>query len=112
MATMRALSYLIVCIRVSYGWWPFSDGKADELGDNKFTTNIRDESHVIGDGKVVVPFEMKSVEQKFLQESKQLLELSPLEDCQHKVSSIASSINGVYSLNNRLYLLFVKLVEN
>ena len=38
----------------------------------------------------VVPFEMKTADQKFLAEAQQFLDLSPLDHCQHQVRAIQS----------------------
>ena len=81
-----ALSTLFLLLSLSSGpvkaWWPFSDDEnvQEEAGSQKASGS--DGSQVL-DG--LVPFEIKTAEQKFLEEAHQLLKISPLDKCQHKV---------------------------
>ena len=81
---MKTFFFLVFYLHITLAWWPFSkDSDKDEDTANENTPQK--------DG-VLVPFEINSAEQKFLQEAKQLLDLPPLEQCQHKVSRWCSGL--------------------
>lgn len=74
---------IILCLclfHVSLTWWPFAENEEE---DEQMET--RTDSSSLPPPVSMVPFEAMSAEQKFLQESKKLLDLSPLDQCQHKV---------------------------
>lgn len=54
-------------------WWPFSSDEGDREPETAMAA------------REPVAFEMASVEQKFLAEAQQFLNLPPLEACQYKV---------------------------
>ena len=49
----------------------------------------------------VVPFEMKTADQKFLAEAQQFLDLSPLDRCQHQVRAYILEYNNFISGPNK-----------
>lgn len=67
---------LLLLMAPADAWWPFSDEEVEE--------EEKDASQ--GSGGSLIPFEVKTAEQKFLEEAQQLLNLSPLDQCQHRVS--------------------------
>lgn len=73
-----ALSLLELLAVPANAWWPFSDDDDIEEALSQ-ATNKNDGSPGL------VPFEIKTADQKFLEEAQQLLKLSPLDRCQHKV---------------------------
>jgi len=72
------LGLTVVC---SAAWWPFSEGEDDDVQTGTSRGEDATES-----AKDVVPFEMKTAEQKFLVEAQQFLDLSPLDHCQNQAS--------------------------
>ena len=79
-ATVLALSLLALLAASANAWWPFSDDDDIEEARSQ-ATNKNGGSPSPG----LVPFEIKTADQKFLEEAQQLLKLSPLDLCQHKV---------------------------
>lgn len=71
---------LLVALLLGYGtealWWPFSSDEVDEKPPTAAAP-------VPPSGPVA--FEMSSAEQKFLAEAQAILNLPPLEACQHQV---------------------------
>ena len=76
---MKTFFFLVFYLNITLPWWLFrEDSDNDDDTTNKKTPQ---------NNGVLVPFEIASTEQKFLQEAKQLLDLSLLDQCQHKVSN-------------------------
>lgn len=69
--------FFLVCVSISVAWWPFTESSEEEESEIKMDDQSKDN---------MIPFETISAEQKFLQEAKELLDLSPLDKCQYKVS--------------------------
>lgn len=77
MAIMFKLIVLfLLLLSVANAWWPFSSDDDSPASDSA-------DAHTPNG---VVQFEMKTAEQKFLEESRQLLNLSPLDQCHYSVS--------------------------
>ena len=55
-------------------WWPFSSGESET-----------EKPAPVAAPREPVSFEVESAEQKFLAEAAELLNISPLEACQHQV---------------------------
>ena len=61
-------------------WWPFSSGEKEETQPS---------AAVQAPPSGPVAFEMNSAEQKFLAEAQEILNLPPLEACQHQVRPLS-----------------------
>ncbi len=88
---MKFAFVLLLFLPLCIGWWPFDEEETETNED------IKPEDRL-------VPFEITTMEQKFLQEANELLQLSPLDYCQHKVSpSIItnSTIIGSHIMNGQ-----------
>ena len=67
-----ALSLLMLLAEPANAWWPFSDDDDFEEARSQATNNN-------GGSPGLVPFEIKTADQKFLEEAQQLLKLSSLD---------------------------------
>lgn len=80
---VAALPVLLVIISLpetAHGWWPFSVGnEVPEIENLQAENEDR--------AQLPAKFEVSNVEQKFLAEAQKYLKLSPLEKCQHSVST-------------------------
>ena len=81
MKTSGVVSLLVLFLPATIGWWSFNEGLSEE---KRSTSDSNDQAK--DSAGTMVPFEMASADQKFLQEANQLLNLSPLDNCQHNVS--------------------------
>ncbi|KAL5491001.1 hypothetical protein EMCRGX_G016214 [Ephydatia muelleri] len=75
----KTIFLLLLQLSQGRSWWLFS-GK-----DEHPETDVSSDSQQQERRPAALPFEISSVEQKFLAEAQQYLDLSPLEQCQHKV---------------------------
>ena len=75
MVSCRVLLSLCLLPGVVFCWWPFSTQKEPE-----------EPSRHVGIPRKAASFEMMSAEQKFLSDAQQFLDLTPLDQCLHRVS--------------------------
>ena len=89
----KTIFLLLLQLSQGRSWWLFS-GK-----DEHPETDVSSDSQQQERRPAALPFEISSVEQKFLAEAQQYLDLSPLEQCQHKVI-----LNSLHSRDTRVTL--------
>ena len=70
------LVVLFVLLPLCMGWWTVEEDRKKETHSETSSSENTNK---------MVPFEVMTAEQKFLQEANHLLNLSPLDSCQHKV---------------------------
>ena len=101
-STMRCLLALwLLFLPVNTSWW-FDEGPKEPSKGQEGKN---------GEEKKLVPFEVMTLEQKVLQEAKELLSLSPLDKCQHQVT-VHSVIVRLYSVCCRWWSRCVSRVES
>ena len=72
---------IFFCLHLVSSWWFDEEPSSSQ---DKMEESNSDEKERLS----LVQFEIMTAEQKFLQEAKELLELSPLDECQRKASII------------------------
>lgn len=80
MNIFKNICLLLLQLSLGRSWWLFS-GKDEHPETDVGSSDSQQKERRLA----ALPFEINSAEQRFLAEAQQFLDLSPLEQCQHKV---------------------------